>query len=64
MAGRQLARSTALVAGLTLGSQVLGLLRDVTVAAVFGVDATLRLSFGAYTLSGLIFEFYRGDHAH
>ena len=60
MAGRQLARSTALVAGLTLGSQVLGLLRDVTVAAVFGVDATLDAYLVAQGLMNLVLALMAG----
>ena len=60
MAGRQLARSTALVAGLTFGSQVLGLLRDVTVAAVFGVDATLDAYLVAQGLMNLVLALMAG----
>ena len=54
MAGQRLARSTALVAGLALGSRLLGLLRDVTVAAVFGVDATLDAYLVAQGLMNLV----------
>ncbi len=37
----------------------------VVLAPVFGWWLLfLGAGFGAYTLSGLIFEFYRGDHAH
>lgn len=60
MAGQRLARSTALVAGLTLGSQLLGLLRDVTVAAVFGVDATLDAYLVAQGLMNLVLALMAG----
>ena len=37
----------------------------VALAPIFGWWlAILGFGFGAYTLSGLIYEFYRGDHAH
>ena len=58
--GQRLARSTALVAGLTLCSQLLGLLRDVTVAAVFGVDATLDAYLVAQGLMNLVLALMAG----
>ena len=46
-----------LFVSLTFGLVVLG--------PVFGWWLTIiGFGIGAYTLSGLIFEFYRGDHAH
>ena len=60
MVGQRLAWSTALVAGLTLGSQLLGLLRDVTVAAVFGVDATLDAYLVAQGLMNLVLALMAG----
>jgi putative peptidoglycan lipid II flippase len=55
-----LARSTALVAGLTLGSQLLGFLRDVVLAAVFGVGSSLDAYFVAQGLMNLVLALMAG----
>lgn len=60
VASGRLARATALVAGLTLGSQLLGLVRDITVAAVFGVDSTLDAYLVAQGLMNLVLALMAG----
>ena len=55
-----LARSTTLVAGLTLGSQLLGFLRDVSVAAVFGVGGALDAYLVAQGLMNLVLALMAG----
>jgi putative peptidoglycan lipid II flippase len=55
-----LARSTALVAGLTLGSQLLGFLRDVVLAAVFGVGSALDAYLVAQGLMNLVLALMAG----
>ncbi|MGY1689395.1 murein biosynthesis integral membrane protein MurJ [Geodermatophilus sp. SYSU D01105] len=55
-----LARSTALVAGLTFGSQLLGFLRDVVLAAVFGVGSSLDAYFVAQGLMNLVLALMAG----
>ncbi|MGK5112317.1 murein biosynthesis integral membrane protein MurJ [Geodermatophilus sp. CPCC 205506] len=55
-----LARSTALVAGLTLGSQLLGFLRDVVLAAVFGVGSEIDAYLVAQGLMNLVLALMAG----
>jgi putative peptidoglycan lipid II flippase len=55
-----LARSTALVAGLTLGSQLLGFLRDVVLAAVFGVGSALDAYLVAQGLMNMVLAVMAG----
>lgn len=55
-----LARSAALVAGLTLGSQLLGLLRDISIAAVYGVSPDLDAYLVAQGLMNLVLALLAG----
>jgi putative peptidoglycan lipid II flippase len=63
--GRQLFKSTAIVSGLTLFSRLLGFVRDMLIARLFGVDVATDAFFVAFKIPNFLRRlFTEGAFAH
>ena len=58
VSGRRLLRSTSVVGGMTLLSRVLGLVRDVVFARMFGASIVMDAFFVAFKIPNIFRRFF------